>query len=429
MFSDTPKASFVIQYFGNFETLKQIIARLKGYGDPIEIIVHNDSVSEMKEIMALLDSKNDHVVVSNDIHEIRAYNHCVSMCSSNYVIILQDDDLPSSDREWLNDIIRVFEFDDRIGVIGMRAASRQRWLLPKELGGLLSKREIQELEPCTVPIVKIRHDKLSHGEKFYVLDSCNDALWAYQCWASAAPTALRREHFLSCGMFPLWLADVSKIANGIDQAISYAMWDHGYRAVFLWSRSNETYREGVGERLTHATDKKRMEKKKQIGQGMMKLWNHYGDKVAQFESIVSELNDVRNKVLPTITIESENQYFRGVDIDGWSENRTSVIITNSCSRKVEKVFLEIPGWHDVRQHNIRVSSSDVEIAELSINPGFYCLNFTFPDTPKWFQVDIESSRSFTLPDGRIRSFRILQNSNPESGVFQNISIGNSGLVS
>jgi len=127
-FTDNPRISFVIQYFGNFDTLKRIITRLKGYGEAIEIIVHNDSGTEMEQISALLVSKNHHMVVSNNIHEVRAYNNCIRMCNSEIAIILQDDDLPSDDKRWLDDIIKVFEFDDRIGVIGLRGASRVRFL-------------------------------------------------------------------------------------------------------------------------------------------------------------------------------------------------------------------------------------------------------------------------------------------------------------
>ena len=416
MFTDTPKASFVIQYFGNFETLKQIIARLKGYGDPIEIIVHNDSVSEMEEIMALLDSKNDHMVMSNDIHEIRAYNHCVSMCSSNYVIILQDDDLPSNDREWLNDIIRVFEFDEKIGLIGMRAGSRQRWFD----AGVITVPEKDVIRLGRSAKTE-RWDHLLPDQKYVKIpDVDHVALFDYVCQVILAPVALRKDIFLQSGKFPLWVADVGDVAPGLEIALCYRIWECNYRVAFLWSESNLSYREREGNSMSEITPEKLDFKNDTVKRVMSLLWDQYNDKIGDIEERITSLNEKFATFSPSpdlVPIKGNGQ----ADTDGWVKTRASYKVSGKSKYNELQLTIEFPGWGGAEQHRISVHQNKDQVKDCKVSPGYYRLIVPVSDSEE-SKIHVNCSPQFKLPDGRKRSFRVAERKTVESTKNSKVSI-------
>lgn len=68
--------------------------------------------------------ENATLVKSNNVHELRAYNLMARMFDADYIIFLQDDDIPPHDCDWLRRGLRPFFMDSKAGALPTGDARR-----------------------------------------------------------------------------------------------------------------------------------------------------------------------------------------------------------------------------------------------------------------------------------------------------------------
>jgi GT2 family glycosyltransferase len=94
-----PLVSFVIQYFKRPTLVASIIKRLEKVklSRGVEVLVNIDSMSEHAEWNRVLQNgefRRYYLVTSGNVHEIRGYNRLAKMAEGEFVVFMQDDDLP-----------------------------------------------------------------------------------------------------------------------------------------------------------------------------------------------------------------------------------------------------------------------------------------------------------------------------------------------
>jgi len=121
IFIEKPQITAIVQFFNKRPYLKTLIDRLHNL--PIDEIIIIDDGSEdgsIDDMVALLKRKNDFIIRANDLYEVRMYDRAISMARGEFVVLLQDDDLPPKDVKWIRDAISLFQNDPKLLILGGR---------------------------------------------------------------------------------------------------------------------------------------------------------------------------------------------------------------------------------------------------------------------------------------------------------------------
>mmetsp|Transcript_594 Transcript_594/g.715 ORF Transcript_594/g.715 Transcript_594/m.715 type:complete len:666 (+) Transcript_594:440-2437(+) len=105
----------IVQYFKRPEGVRPIAGNFNAVGDSLEVIINDDSLSEGDQWSRAL--KNGFIAYSHDIHEIRGYNRYSRFANTDYVALMQDDDVPK-DRNWVKRAASLFQTHEKLGMVG-----------------------------------------------------------------------------------------------------------------------------------------------------------------------------------------------------------------------------------------------------------------------------------------------------------------------
>ena len=118
-YNPAPRISVIVQLFNKKKNIELIISALKAGGADEIIVIDDGSRDGAIEILPqLLTGKNHFVIRSNDLHEVRSYSRAVDFSRGEILALLQDDDLPPGDGNWIRDAIRLFEQYPKLAVLG-----------------------------------------------------------------------------------------------------------------------------------------------------------------------------------------------------------------------------------------------------------------------------------------------------------------------
>ena len=116
----------------------------------------------------LLTGKNHFIIRSNDLFEVRTYSRAVDFSRGEFIILLQDDDLPPENGAWIKEAIKLFEQQPKLAILG------GHW------GGEL---QVSKSDPAQVETHHIQHDvrKIdSTGRPFDFVEFVNRAPMFYR---------------------------------------------------------------------------------------------------------------------------------------------------------------------------------------------------------------------------------------------------------
>ncbi len=122
-YNEQPKISAIIQFFNKRQNISSLINALRLA--PIdEIIVIDDGSSDgsYQDWIEHLTRPNDFLIRSNDLYEVRTYSRAIDLARGEYIILLQDDDIPPASPNWVEDAISLFETFPKLLVLGGRLA-------------------------------------------------------------------------------------------------------------------------------------------------------------------------------------------------------------------------------------------------------------------------------------------------------------------
>ena len=177
-----PRVSFAVQYFKRPNLVQKIAAQLVGYAVKynfaVEVLINDDSATEIREWQEALEQIPHAIVCAGNVHEIRGYNRLALMSRAQIVAVIQDDDLPPSEPNWLIQAEDNFYEHRKLALIAGLVGQIQggpdtgRW-------GKQRGRHVKQIP---------YYD--SKGRPFMFVS-----------WANIGPFVLKRDAFLSAGMF------------------------------------------------------------------------------------------------------------------------------------------------------------------------------------------------------------------------------------
>jgi hypothetical protein len=110
----------VIQFFRHPQNIEAIVEPLLHSGLLHELVVNVDDQDECSQLLwrqRLGARPGDMVLLSNNVHELRAYNRGISLTDSELVVLLQDDDIPPLIHDWLVSATTLFAAIPKLAVL------------------------------------------------------------------------------------------------------------------------------------------------------------------------------------------------------------------------------------------------------------------------------------------------------------------------
>ena len=233
-----PVATLVMQYFNRKAGVKKLLESLETFSLPIEIIVNDDSRTELtafSKFSKKQPKRNSFILaMPNDVHEIRAYNRLALMASAEIVALIQDDDYMPKGDAWLSKAISLFKKYPKLGLLGGYRGRLDDGtkMIPQQNQNDGSK---YGAEP--------EKDRAKRTKDILFKDvSVNvDFMFAYK--VNLAPMITRRSLFAEVGGFNHNFSCPGQPGIGLDFELSIRMWRLG-RSVGLY---DSKFKHGIGD--------------------------------------------------------------------------------------------------------------------------------------------------------------------------------------
>lgn len=118
-YREDPRVSVIIQSFNQVKNIAFLEGRLRATCMD-ELIVCDDGSLDgsLEEWLQRLTRPNDFLLRSNDLHEIRTYTRAIDFARGEIICLMQDDDRPPEQGEWLVEALGLFQGHPRLAILG-----------------------------------------------------------------------------------------------------------------------------------------------------------------------------------------------------------------------------------------------------------------------------------------------------------------------
>lgn len=290
VYKDNPKVSFIIQYY-NSEHLNHrdniipIVNTFRNtYDGNEQIIVCNDSMSDLDIFSKVLNKPNDYIICSNNLHEIRSYNKAGKYANGEFLFFCQDDDIFCNyNKNWVKEIVNLFNEFPKLGIITLKHGFLSNWI---------DRRKEKEYYGSKRILSYQNRNSYYIGEQINYRDKKYGYRFQFVLWGNIGPFIVRKKFLEELGYFNLAYSNVGESGIGLDVEMCLRFFEHGY---FTGIYHIGHIKRGVGGHGTLVTEEQTNLRKNAYERNIVQFLKKYPDKlVEQYLNNVFELN---NKLL------------------------------------------------------------------------------------------------------------------------------------
>lgn len=118
-YQDRPRLAFIVQSFNRVSNIEQLVDGLRRLGNHELIVCEDGSLDGSREKwMSYLCRRNDFLIHSNDLHEIRILDRAIRFARADIICLVQDDDLIPRDVNWLDSALGHFASHPSLAILG-----------------------------------------------------------------------------------------------------------------------------------------------------------------------------------------------------------------------------------------------------------------------------------------------------------------------
>lgn len=235
-YEENPRLSLIVQSFNHVKNIDQIMRGLR-QAEVEEIIICEDgSIDGSRERWAKhLSRRNDFVLLSNDLHEIRASDRAISLSRGEFICMIQDDDLLPPDGRWIQRALALFNAYPSLGCLGGFMGFRQySWIdecfqtFDFDQKMPFCENQIPTIDPHT-------------GLPFMFIESVN-----------IGPYFIRKSAFQAVGGWDFSFSEPGNPGMGYDHELGFRMWSCGFQTGLYYApQFDSTLNELAGKGGTH----------------------------------------------------------------------------------------------------------------------------------------------------------------------------------
>ena len=262
---ERPLISVIVQTFGDGDNGQQLAARAHSLPG-VELLVNADTRIDAGKWMRALRGASDYLLMSPNIHEIRAYNRLARMARGDFLLLLQGDHCLPRDPAWLRDGLALFERFPRLGMIGgqmgfdgvpyKKIAENISWGLAPCRPIPMATQLPMEAEAASIDAGQQSGRALAEQVRGRALGRkrrnagararVRSIPFMFVAGVNIGPLLIRREAFLQVGGFDESFSCVGQPGIQLDTDLSLQLWQEGFQ-VGLWYSAVSN---GVGGRKT-----------------------------------------------------------------------------------------------------------------------------------------------------------------------------------
>jgi glycosyltransferase involved in cell wall biosynthesis len=202
-----PRVSIIVQSFNQVRNIAVLEQRLRATCAEELIVCEDGSLDgSHEEWMRRLVGRNDFLLHSNDIHEIRSYGRAIAYSRGEIVCLMQDDDQPPKDGRWLADALDLFALYPALAVLGGWCGFNE-WFA------------VEYNAPWLPPGAGVIPFADAHtGRPLIFVENVN-----------IGPYLVRRNVFDELGGFDLRFSPPGEPGIAFEAEFCYRAWQHGYQ--------------------------------------------------------------------------------------------------------------------------------------------------------------------------------------------------------
>jgi len=279
--------SYCINYFNpnnkecnRKENIEIIIKRLKKASSTLdfEILWNNDSSSDKEEFDKHMKDIKGNVFFSNNLGEFAAYNLLFKNAVGDYIVTLQDDDIPS-DYNWMDECINIFNKYVNVGLIGLKNGGPIMHFCPVKI------KEFPEARKLNWP------------------DGNDEVKIFYAGWLNTGPFIFKKESLNKIGYFDEKFKILNNPFTSTDADIVVQAWLKDIHV--LKYKLNKDFDRGVGghgSKINENTRKLRVE-------GLLNSFKCYWIKNIKYkEKIEKKIKELNDRDFKNIILKNRKDY-------------------------------------------------------------------------------------------------------------------------
>lgn len=234
-YNHDPKVSFALQSFNRVGNVDHLATRIPQGQDCETIVLEDGSIDgSLEKWDEHLTRRNDFLIRSNDLHEIRTYTRGAQFARGDYLCLLQDDDTLPEEREWIDWLLEYFESYPDLAVVG--------GYIPVGMG---------ESRFFDSPYDKLSHDGsippiaewtfFTNEEKFPLVDNeplplidpATERPLVFVPMVSVGPYIVKMEAYERLGGFDFDFSEPGMPGVMFDAEFSLRCWENGYKVGYV----------------------------------------------------------------------------------------------------------------------------------------------------------------------------------------------------
>jgi hypothetical protein len=225
-----PRASFVLQWFNQRANVPSVAPHLPAEPRYETIVCEDGSIDGSLESWdERLTRRNDFLIRSNDLHEIRTYTRGIALARGDVVCLLQDDDELPQTTDWIEDSLSLFEAHPDLAVLCGQSA----W----GLHDLDPDYEFEGHDDGCHPEVESWLQggtgyKDESADEVPTVDPTTGRPFVFTPCISVGPVWIRKEVFDELGGFDLGFSKAGEPGMGFEVDFGLRCWEAGYRVGF-----------------------------------------------------------------------------------------------------------------------------------------------------------------------------------------------------
>ena len=243
--------AFLIQYYNNKYAVSKLASNLfpclRSFRMSKVVVNIDDNTMASRiawfEVLDTYPIVNTTLVFSPNLHEVRAYNMMAKMVEtqgevSKMLFLMQDDDIPPKDCDWIQWATTMFRIFPNLGVIGMNNA--------EIYGNLTSRTKSSKL--CVRRNISLEHTvpRLTREDPLFI----KHIPFQFAATVDIGPLVVRSTAFSSLNGFDEGLSAQGQPGIGLDFDLCWRMWGKGHQVAHMPVRFSRRVTPGAGHRNT-----------------------------------------------------------------------------------------------------------------------------------------------------------------------------------
>jgi GT2 family glycosyltransferase len=274
VYSDDPRLSLILLSYNHRANIAPILTRLRATAADELIVCEDGSIDgSERDWLRRLTRPNEFMIRSNDLHEIRAYNRAVGYARGEFVCVLQDDDIPPADGQWVDDALALFERHPKLAVLGCFQAFALELRSPTGTVELRSRFGAWPTK-TGLPVDEIPFADPVLGIPFMFAEGLG-----------IGPIFFRRATFLALGGFDPGFSEAGESGILLDYEMCLKAWVTGWQVGLYEAPAFRRYVGGQGTMMFGKPARKR-----NLLSNLARLGRAYGDAIDDIDATIGALN-------------------------------------------------------------------------------------------------------------------------------------------